>query len=153
MTHLCTLMYTYVHLCTLMYPPMCTNVHLCTHLCTSMYRRLDDRTESRVVIVHRVGLTATIQVFHIIFLIIDICIYFVIFIFDQPALTSRCLSLGSPSSTSRSLFRTRMTSSTSFRLRRLRYVQKQAHKARICDSYLQIWNCHSLTHSLTHWRG
>ena len=116
-----------------------------------MYRRLDDRTESRVVVVHRVGLTATIQVFHTIFLIIDICIYFVIFIFDQPALTSRCLLLGSPSSTSRNLFRTSMTSSTSFRLRRLRYVQKQAHKAWWCDSYLQIWNYESLTHWLTDW--
>ena len=29
---------------------------------------------------------------------------------------------------------------------------KQARKARRCDSYLQIWNCHSLTDWLTHWQ-
>ena len=30
-------------------------------------------------------------------------------------------------------------------------IQKQARKARRCDSYLQIWNYQWLTHSLTHW--
>ena len=31
-----------------------------------------------------------------------------------------------------------------------KYTFKQARKARRCDSYLQIWNYESLTHSLTH---
>ena len=30
-------------------------------------------------------------------------------------------------------------------------LSKQARKARRCDSYLQIWNNQSLTHSLTDW--